>query len=150
MEFFKEVEMTQTEAEAMVRGFVAMARADGEVHQREMALVHGFYGALVEAQPSALAALEKSPDIEPASLASILKTPSLRQLFLKTCVLLGHADGDYSAKEKQLVSRFAQAFGIGKKDLEGLEQNVKEYLLGHLSGVRNVESTAKVANKLGA
>jgi tellurite resistance protein len=149
MEFLEPVELNQGQAEAMARGLISLARADGKVHEREMALVQSFYGDVAGQGPTSLSALEKAADIDPATLATALSSDGPRKLFLKTAILLGFADGDYSKPERALVDRFAKALGVPAEELVRLEQGVKEYLLGHVSGLKNVEAATAVAKKLG-
>lgn len=158
MEFFPEMHITQGQAETIARGMMAVARAEGGVHPHEWALIKSFYdeAAHVGQAGSAnhLAALENAPDIDPAALATGLapdgKGGALAELFLKTTILLAYADGSFAQGERILIERYAKALGTSAADLARLEQSVKEYLLGHVSRLANVDAARKVARKLGA
>lgn len=146
-EFFPEIEIRDDQAEAIARGLYAVARADGKVHEREAAMISEFFNSTTD-HPSHLAALERTPPIEPANLAAILSTGELRQLFLKTAILLAYVDGTYAPNEVKMVTDYAKAFGVGAKDLETLESQVKDYLVSQLAHLQNVQGVADVAKEL--
>ena len=63
-------------------------------------------------------------------------------------MLLSYADGSYSGPESKVISDYAAALGLNAVQLEALEQQVKEFMLSQLSGLRNVEAVAEVAKDL--
>lgn len=146
-DFYPEIEVTQAAAEAIARGLYAVAKVDG-VHEREAALVSSFWGD-VGGSSSALAELERGATITSSELGSALGSEGLRQLFVKTSILLAWADGKVTDAERKLIAEFAGALGIAGPALGKLEASVKEYLLGHLSPISNTEAVASVAKKLG-
>jgi tellurite resistance protein len=146
-EFFPEIEVRDDQAEAIARGLYAVARADGDVHEREAALIADFY-AQVDADPAAFSALQRAPRIEPAALALALPDAALRQLFVKTALLLAYADGTYSAGESKVVAEYARALEVGDADLRSLESQVKDFLLAQLSHLKNTEALVEVAKEL--
>ncbi len=146
-ELHPEIEITQDQAEAMARGLFAVARADGKIHEREAALIADFYGASVD-HPLNMAELERAPAVDGAFLAAKLPTAELRELFLKTGILLSYADGNYSAPESKLIAQFARALGVDDARLRHYEQQVKEFMLGQLAHIKNVDAVAKVAKSL--
>lgn len=147
MEFFPEIHISAPEAEAIARGLFAVARAEGGVHEREAALIRGFY-ADVDGDARALAALENAPAPEPEALALALSSNEVRMLFLKTAYLVAWADGGVADAERALIEQYAGALGVEKEALSSLEQGVKEFLVGQLLHLSDVETTRKVAQKL--
>jgi uncharacterized tellurite resistance protein B-like protein len=147
MDFFPEIEIRQSQAEAIARGLFAVARADGQVHEREAAIIAELYLSTTDAA-SDLGALERANAIEPATLASHLPTTELRRLFVKSAILLAYADGNFGVKEAKIVGDYAKALEITDKDMALLEQQVKEYLLAQLAGLSNVQAAAQVAKEL--
>ena len=145
--FFPEIEIRQDQAAAIARGLWAVARADGEVHPREAAMITEFFNATTE-HAADLAALEREPRIEPPSLALMLPTRDLKRLFLKSAILLAYADGSYGAGESKAIGDFARALEIQGADLAELEAQVKDYLLSQLSHLSNVDAVTKVAKEL--
>jgi uncharacterized membrane protein YebE (DUF533 family) len=148
MDFFQETEITAGQAEIIARGMLAIARAEGGVRKAELELVKGFYSEVSGGGARHLASLELAPDLTPEVAATALTTETLAKLFLKSCILAGYADGTYTPAERAVVDGFAKALEIDKDVLEQLEQSVKEFLVGHLVSLSNVEATAAIARKL--
>lgn len=148
MDFFPEIVVTEGEAELIAHGLLAVARADGKMHDRELALVSSFAGEIIGATGTSLASLANEPDIAPDVLAAGLTREPVQMLFVKTCILLAYADGEYAAKEKARVDAYARALQISDSAVAELEQSVKEYLLGHLAGLANRDAALAVAKKL--
>jgi uncharacterized membrane protein YebE (DUF533 family) len=146
MDFFSEIDVNQSEAEAIARGLFAIARADG-VHERELALIASFYGD-AGAGGRSLAELEGREPVQPAELAAGLPRPELRRLFVKTAILLAWADGMVTAAERKLIDEYAAGLGIGKDELDALEEGVKDFLLGEVAHLKNTDATRKVAAEL--
>jgi tellurite resistance protein len=146
-DFFPEVDLSRNAAEAIARGLYAVARVDG-LHEREAGLIASFW---IEAGGGAgvLSDLERGADIEPSELAAVLGSPTERQLFMKTAILLTWADGSVSDAEHKAIRKFAAALGVDDAALEKLDASVKDYLLGHLVHLQNTDATRSVAKKLG-
>ena len=155
MDFFPTIEVSAHEAEAIARGLYTIAAVDG-VHERELALISEFSrGALdddvtIGQSPLAGSAFGRIAPLEPASVALLLPSEPLRELFMKAALLVAWADGSVSAAERTKIGEFAKALGIAAPALTKLEAEVKDYLLRSLAHLANVESVAKVAKKLGA
>jgi len=144
-EFFPEIEIREDQAEAIARGLYAIARADGNVHEREAAMIGEFFNATT-AHPADLGALARAPKIAPENLAAMLPTPELRQLFVKTALLLAYVDGEYAPGEQKAIADYAQVMNIA--DVATIEAQVKDYLIGQLSHLHNVQGVADVAKTL--
>jgi tellurite resistance protein len=144
-ELFPEIEIQANQAEAIAQGLIAVAKADGQIHEREAALIAEFFSSVTE-RPIDMAALERADPVDGAFLAATLPSVDLRDLFLKTAVLLAYADGNYSAAESKVIASFAAA--LGQTNLADLETQVKEYLLGQLTHVKNSAAVAEVAKEL--
>jgi len=144
-ELFPEIEVRADHAEAIARGLIAVAKADGHIHEREAALIADFYSSTTE-RAIDMAALDRADPVDGAYLAATLPTAELRELFLKTAVLLAYADGSYSSAESTVISSFASA--LGRTDLAHIETQVKEFLLGQLTHIKNSAAVAEVAKKL--
>jgi tellurite resistance protein len=146
-DFFPEIEVSHAAAEAIARGLYAVAKVDG-VHEREAALVASFW-ADVGGGAGALAELERGATITAPELSAALSNNDLRSLFLKTSYLLAWADGKVTDAERKIIAEFSKALGVAAPDLGKLEVAVKEYLLSHLSPVKNTDAVVAVAKKLG-
>jgi tellurite resistance protein len=147
MDFFPEVELNREQVEAMARALYAVAKTDG-LHEREAGLIASFW---IDAGGGAatLSELERAESPPPSALAGVLHTDAERQLFLKTALLLTWADGKVTDAERAKVNEYAQALGVDATTLANLESGVKDYLLGHLVHVQNVDAVLDVAKKLG-
>lgn len=145
MNFFSEIQLDSPQAEAIARGLYAIAHVDG-VHAREEALVAAFW-ADSGGSAQALSDLSRREAPTGEELGAVLGSPELRRLFIKTGLLLALADGHVSDGERALLGRYAEALGLGA-EMPHLEEQVKEYLLSHLSHIQNVEAVAQVARKL--
>ncbi len=147
MEFFPEVHLDGKTAEAMARGLFAVARVDG-LHEREAGLIASFWMD-AGAGHGLLSDLEREAPITAAELATALRTPEERELFMKTAVLLTWADGVVSDQEKEILASFGEALSIDAAGIKTLDDQVKLYLLNHVSHLANSEAAAQVAQKLG-
>jgi tellurite resistance protein len=145
MNFFPEIQLEQHQAEAIARGLFAIAHADG-LHEREAALIASFW-ADSGGRFSALAELERSQPIGADELGAILNTKPLRQLFLKTALLMAFADGKVSNEEKTLVHGFAEKLELSE-DLPKYAVEVKDFLLSQLAHLHNTQGLAEIAKKL--
>ncbi len=143
-DFFPEIDIRDDQAEAIARGLYAVARADGNVHEREAAMINEFFNTTTD-HPSHLASLERAPQITPSNLAAILGTKDVRRLFIKTAILLAYVDGNYTAPEQKAIGEFARACEVDAKTLAGLEQAVRDYMMSHLSHLQNVHAVAEVS-----
>jgi tellurite resistance protein len=146
-DLFPEVEINEDEAEAIARGLYAVARADGNVHERERALVSELFASISD-RPSDLAALDRRGPIEPDTLALALPRGDQRQLFLMTALLLALCDGDYGSGEAALIKKFAAAMEFSDAELATMTTRVKEYMLSQLSHLQNVDAAVAVAREL--
>jgi tellurite resistance protein len=141
-----ETEIREYQAEAIARGLIAVAKADGQLHEREAALISDFYAATTD-RAADIGSLEKADPATGEYLAATLPSPELRRIFLKTAMLLAYVDGKYSNHESKLISDYGAALGLAD-DLASLEQEVKEFMLSQLTGIRNTEAVAEVAKEL--
>jgi tellurite resistance protein len=146
----EEIEISQSEAEAIARGLFAVARADGQLHEREAGIIAQFYAEVASSSPSQLGMLERSPKIEASALAAALPGKGARQLFLKTALLLAYVDNAYAGGEAKLIGEYASAMGVARAELAELETQAKEFLMGQLSHLQNVDAVVEVSKKLGS
>ena len=148
MEFFPEIMITDEEGELIARGMLAVARADGNLHDREITLVQGFLGDVTAGSAASLAAVKREDDIEPDVLAAGLGREAVGMLFVKSCILLAYADGVYHPEEKKKILAYAKALDISEEAVGELEQSVREFLVGQLSHLQDRESALAVAKEL--
>lgn len=148
MEFFPEIMVTDEEGELIARGMLAVARADGQLHDREITLVQGFLGEATGGSPISLTAVQREGDIEPDILAAGLAREAVGMLFVKSCILLAYADGVFHPAEKEKILSYAKALGISDAAVTELEQSVKEFLVGQFTHLADREAVVQVAREL--
>lgn len=141
-----ETEIREDQAEAIARGLIAVAKADGHIHEREAALISDFYAATTD-RAADLTAMQRADAATGEYLAATLQSAELRRMFLKTAMLLAYIDGKYSVAESKLIGEYGEALGYGS-DLPAMEQEVKEFMLSQLTGIKNTEAVAEVAKEL--
>jgi tellurite resistance protein len=150
MDFFPEILINEHQAQAIARGLYTVAAVDG-VHEREAALIAGFYGAATEDDASpvtSLAELGRLGPLSPADLANALPAAELRQLFMKSALLLAYADGKVTAEERKQLGSYAAALGVAADKMAALEEAVRDHLLLPLTRLSNTEEVNKVAKSL--
>src|ERR1041384_6949461 len=100
-ELHSEVEIREDQAEAIARGLFAVARADGQVHEREAALIAEFFASATD-HAANFGTLERAPAIVGATLAQLLPSAELRELFIKTAYLVAYTDSVLGDGEAQI------------------------------------------------
>ena len=151
MEFFPEIPINEHQAQAIARGLYTVAAVDG-VHEREAALIASFYGTTAggEARPvTSLAELGRLGPLSPADLAAALSGEDLRQLFVKSALLLAYIDGKVTAPERAQIAAYAAALGVSPERQAALEESVRDHLMQPLTRLANSEAVGKVAKQLG-
>ena len=137
MSLFEDVELNDAQASAVGRAMLAVARADGAADPREVALIEE------------LAPVDSSaPDPSPAQLAETLTGAKEREVLLRSALLVALVDGDYSAAERAVVGRFAEALGVSGSRLEELASGVKAFLMAPLLPLSNTSAVLDVSRKL--
>lgn len=149
MDILGRVELGKDDAAAIARGLYALSRVDGH-EEREGILIKSLWMDAVGTDKDVdLSAIEQLSDISAADLATSLRSPELRRVFLKTALLLAWADGSVSEKEHAWLRDTAKALGIAEKELAREDELVRTFLLSQLAHVQNVDAAKQVAKKLG-
>jgi DnaJ-domain-containing protein 1 len=147
--FFDKVALGLNHVQVITRGMYAVAQCDG-VHQTELVLLKEFYEGC-RREVDGLSSFEEVIRIEfdAANSKEILDTPVLREVFLKSCLLLAYADGVFSDSERERVKGFAKALDVDDALRENLEEQVRDHLLQQVAHIRNLEVLQEVARELG-
>ncbi|HSI04358.1 MAG TPA: hypothetical protein VLC93_07785 [Myxococcota bacterium] len=148
MELNPESHITPIDAELIAKGLMAVARADGKLHEREAMMIRMFYADAGDSGVSTVANLERETPIDPAMLASGMGKGDVATVFLKSAFLVAYADNDCAKTERALIEKFSDALGYSRDQLLLIENSVKEHLLQQLTHVKNVEAVAQVAHEL--
>ena len=136
--------------QAIVRAMHAVAQADG-VHATELVMLRGFYEACQQ-DSGALASFEDlvATPFAAADLAGLFDSTERRAVLLQSCVLLGYADGTYSAGERKAVAGIAAAAGAAPGELAAIEEGIADHLLQQISRIGNTDALREVAGELAA
>ena len=147
-DFFETAELGLNHVQVMVRGMYAVATSE-DVHPAEQVMMREFYETCrVEADGIAdYNDLVKQP-LEPAEAADVLGTKELRAIFLKSCLFLAFADGQYSEAERATIERFADGLEFDKEALADVEAEVTDYLIQQIARIRNIDALQEVAGEL--
>ena len=137
MEMFADVDLSPSQAEAVARVMLAVARADGAVDPRELALIE----EIAPVGPDA-------PELSPGDAASQLPLGTQRELAVRAALLVALVDRSYSDAERGVVSGYAAAFGVGEEELERHASAVKAFFLSPLLGLSNAEAVAEVSAQI--
>ncbi len=99
--------MTAEQIDVFARGLYHVANVDG-IDASEVALIHEFLNEV--GAKKLVAGLAASP-FHVAELA-VLETSFLKQVFLKTCLVLVRRDGSVSAPEQAIIAQIAGYLGL--------------------------------------
>ena len=132
--FETEVPVDGDAAAVIARGMRAVARADGLIHQRELALIASFEANV-------------PPD---ADGGRPLVGDALKLVYLRSLILVALADGAVSDAELAQIRELAGEQGLGDADVEREVLSVKRRFLSVFAGV-NVfrDAVVRVARDLG-
>ncbi|MEY4509367.1 MAG: hypothetical protein RLZZ450_1489 [Pseudomonadota bacterium] len=146
--FQKKLTLGLNHVQVLVRGMFAVARCDG-VHATELVLLREFYEGC-RADVDGLASFEDviSVELDADSARDVLDTDELRELFLRSCLLLAFADGVFSPAERQLLVELATLLGVTPERRAELEDEARSYLLQRIAHIHNVDALQDVVKEL--
>lgn len=133
--------------QAMVRGMYDLAKVDG-MHASEIVMLRGFYDQC-QRDAQALTTFDEliAVPFDLAAASEALDTDERKTTFIQSCLLLAHADGNYTLAEQAHIRKFAQALGVADAAFATLESQVADTLMQQFSGVSNVEALQQVAHE---
>jgi hypothetical protein len=112
-----------------------VASADGHLHPRELALIASFESELPERS---------------GALGSLSEDPALRQVYVRSLVMLALADGRMSDVEREVIGELCDRQEISAEDVEAEILVVKRRFLSVFRGVSVFrDSVVRVARELG-
>lgn len=145
-DFFAEQNLSFEQVKAMTRAMLTLARVDG-VHDHEMRMVREFYeGCSRQGDPRLEEVATGKFEVETAK--TLFNTPELSKMFVKTMMLLAFADGHYAKAEDDMIRDWSKRLGLTGEEVDHLLAATKEFLLGGLAHVQNVNALKDVAKKL--
>ncbi len=122
---FSDVVMSSDDANAIAAALKDIAECDG-MHEEELLMIEDFVGAV----DGDLGALEPTRlgEMTPQKLAQTLVDPTLRQIAIRSSVLLAMADGVISSIERQRLLAYATALGMTTQEYEAVESLIVDWV----------------------
>ncbi len=111
-------ELPEAEAAVIVAGMRLVARADGDVHESELAMIEDLGQGLPMADPN-------------APLGSL----ATKTLYIRSLGMLALADGVMSAPEVSLIRELAEHQGLSREQVDGALRSVKLAFFQNFAGV---------------
>ncbi|MGR9108629.1 MAG: hypothetical protein ACU843_17055 [Gammaproteobacteria bacterium] len=136
--------------QSIVRGMYAVALTDG-VHDTELVLMREFYEQCAR-DSEALASFQDvvSTPFDHDTATRVLNTEELKRTFIASCVFLGYADGNYSAKEREQVKSLGSEIGLNPEQIGEIENLVADQLMAQLAHIENLEALKEVSGEIRA
>lgn len=132
--FETEVPIDAAAAAAIARGMRDVARADGMIHDRELALIASFEAGLPEV----------------ATDQEALASDELRTVYLRSIIMVALADGRISEAELARIRELAAGYQISDETVEAEVVSVKRMFLSVFAGVDVFrDAVLRVARDLG-
>ncbi len=144
--FFAQQALTFEQVKSLTHGLLAVARVDG-VHDNEMALVRQFYDECSRAGDPRLEEVAQG-EFDAENAAKLFDTQELRQMFVKSLILLAFADGSYAQLEDDAIRKYAGIMGLEGPAVDSLLESTRDFLLSSLTHIRNTEALTEVMKKL--
>lgn len=145
-DFFAEQELSFEDVKVLVHALLAVARVDG-VHDNEMTLIREFYDSCTRVGDPRLEDVAGGP-FDPSRAKTAFDTPERAKLFVKSLILLAFADGVYAQAEDALIREYGAEVGLSHEEITGLHQATKDFLMGSLAHVKNVDALRGVFARL--
>jgi len=121
-DIFGEIELDRETVSFIAAGLRELAAVDG-VHEAELALIEEF--------EKGIGVVETPFDL---TAEHPLDSPELRELFMRSAILLSMADGEIGELEGLHLGRYASQLDIDVKRLAELYRDVKVFLLSAFEG----------------
>lgn len=134
-DFLGEVELNIEQATNIARAMYKVAAVEDGVHEHEKTMIDSFYLACCEeagVQPEDLSVGEW----EAAKANTLLEPPALKETLVRSCLLVGYADGQCSDVERSLVRQMATDLGISDARVTEIEKEIRKALLAQFGGVK--------------
>lgn len=134
-DFLGEVELNIEQATSIARAMYKVAAVEHGVHEHEKTMIDSFYLACCEEEgvtPEDLSAGEW----DAAKANSLLESPALKETLVRSCLLVGFADGQCSDVERTLIRQMAQNLGISETRVTEIEKDIRKTLLAQFGGVK--------------
>lgn len=119
-------ELSEAEAAVMVAGMRLVARADGDIHDEELAMIEELGEGLPMADPN-----------------TPLGSEGAKMLYIRSLGMLALADGVMSAPEVSLIREIAGHQGVSHEQVDDALRSVKRAFFEKFSGVSVFQDQAR-------
>ncbi len=107
-----------------------LAAIDGELHERELALIEAFEGGIAEPAAAGGASLD---------------SPALRRTYVRSLVMLALADGDLRREEHELILELADRRGVERAEVDRIIEHLGLQFYGDLEAARQFRDSLRQA-----
>jgi hypothetical protein len=145
-DFFSAQDLNFEQVKCLTHALMALAKVDG-VHDNEMKLIREFYESCSREGDPRLEEVAGGR-YDPARAKPLFETEELKALYIKSLILLAFADGVYAQEEDDLIHEYASAIDVSKDQVASLSEATKEFLLGSLAHVQNIDALKEVKKRL--
>ncbi len=144
-----DMDLNMEQATHIARAMYRVAAAEHGVHEREKALIDEFYLTCCResgVEPEDLSSTEFDAEAARAALA----TEPLQDAALRSCFLVGYADGGLSEHEREVIEEIAKAIGASPERVAAIEKDVQRQLLSQFGGLKVFRDAAyEIGKRLG-
>ena len=112
---------TDIDGPSYLRTIIAVAHADGEIHEKERQFID------MQAQVLSLDSAEywRNPEHDLGFLSNVEMSHPTCMTIIRDCIVLGHLDGDFSETERAKVYDVASLLGRSKSEVDAVESWLK-------------------------
>ncbi|MGH8431670.1 MAG: TerB family tellurite resistance protein [Solimonas sp.] len=135
------------QAQLLVTAMHEVARIDGVAAVEDL-MIRSFYNDC-RADSAAIADYDNlsRAAFDAETARQIFNTVDARDLFVRTCIYVGYADGHFGAAERKRVGEMALALGMSPEVYDGIIETVHDHLIGQFAHVLNVEALQAVSKE---
>ena len=134
----------------LTQAMLSVAAVDG-MHPAEAALIGQFFESSRRADMPSTANLLASSELQPFDVATLAgSSDEFAETLILMCLMTAYADGQLSMAERVQVQAMANAAGLEASRFDALLAQVRDQLVGALSGLPDAGSVAVVVKELAA
>ncbi len=144
-----DMDLSIDQATHIARAMYRVAVAEHGVHEQEKKMIDAFYLECCResgSDPEDLSAGHFDADAARASL----DTAELKDVALRSCLLVGYADGQCSSTERRVIEAIAREIGADPSRVPALEKDIRRSLLESFEGLKVFREAAfEIGKRLG-
>jgi len=148
-DFLGTEELDIGQATIIARAMYKVAEAEHGIHVQEQKMIDSFYLACCEeagTEPEDLTATKWNPE----QGRSVLTDTSLKEAMIRSCFLVGYADGQCSEVERKAILELAQDVGVDEARCGELDKEIKKTLLSQFESIQVFRDSAyDIGSQLG-